>query len=257
MPADPSAPALKLEGLTKFYRRPNLGRARLVRGVEDVTLEVKRGEVFGLIGPNGSGKTTLIKLILGLLFPTSGHVEIDGSSALESRSRERIGFLPEVPYFYRTLTAREVLRFYGRLSGVPEKSLADRIESVLSRVRMRDHAHRLMREFSKGMLQRVGLAQAMLHDPDLLIFDEPVTGLDPVGLREMRELLVELNRAGKTIFFSSHSISEVEKVCHRVGMIVNGRLESVIEQAEWSRSGTGLEELFIRTVTRSGSLGVD
>jgi ABC-2 type transport system ATP-binding protein len=221
--------------------------------VDDLTLAVRPGEVFGLLGLNGSGKTTTIKLILGLLFPTEGAAAIFGSPAGSLAARRRIGYLPEVPYFYKYLTAREVLRFYGQLSGIPADKLADRIERVLGVVRMTAAAKRPMREFSKGMLQRVGLAQAMLHEPDLLVFDEPVTGLDPLGLREMRELLVSLNRAGKTIFFSSHSISEVERVCHRVGILVNGRLARVVDQGEWTQKDGLLEEIFVKTVSADGA----
>jgi ABC-2 type transport system ATP-binding protein len=239
--------ALKLNRLTKIYKKSHLGRVKTSRGVEDLTFDVREGEVFGLLGLNGSGKTTTIKLLLGLLFPTEGSVEVLGRAASDLEARRNIGYLPEVPYFYKYLTAREVLRFYGRLSGVPVAGLARRIDEVLAVVRMTESAHRPMREYSKGMLQRVGLAQAMLHDPKIMIFDEPVTGLDPLGLKEMRDLLVSLNRAGKTIFLSSHNISEVEKVCHRAGILVKGRLARVLEQKEWEQAG-GLEDIFVRTV---------
>lgn len=247
-----SPPAIALEGLTKVYRRSHLGRVRVSRGVQDISLSVRPGEVFGLLGLNGSGKTTTIKLLLGLLFPTAGKVEILGHPAGRLEAKKAIGYLPEVPYFYKYLSAREVLGFYGRLSGLRPPELGRRMEEVLGVVRMQDHAHRPMREYSKGMLQRIGLAQAMLHDPSLLIFDEPVTGLDPLGLREMRELLLSLNRSGKTIFFSSHSISEVERVCHRVGILVQGRLARLVEQKEWAREGNSLEDIFVRTVSADG-----
>ncbi len=240
---------LDIDNLTKTYRRSHLGRTQSSRGIENVSLQIRAGEVFGLLGPNGAGKTTLIKSILGLLFPTSGQVKIFDIPAAHPDARKRVGFLPEVPYFYKYLTAREVLRFYGSLSGLGGAALGERIDAVLRTVRMTEHADRPMREYSKGMLQRVGLAQAMLHDPDILIFDEPAGGLDPVGIREMRELLISLNKAGKTVFFSSHNISEIEKVSHRVGMIVRGKLKQVIDIAEAHRSGTNLEELFIRVVT--------
>ncbi len=240
---------LEIDNLTKIYRKSHLGRTRTSLGIENISLRIRAGEVFGLLGPNGAGKTTLIKSILGLLFPTSGQVKIFNVPAAHADARKRVGFLPEVPCFYKYLTAREVLKFYGNLSGISGAVLTARIEEVLNTVRMSEHAGRPMREYSKGMLQRVGLAQAMLHDPDILIFDEPAGGLDPVGIREMRELLISLNKAGKTVFFSSHSISEIEKVSHRVGMIVRGKLKQVIDIAEAHRDGVNLEELFIKIVT--------
>ncbi|HOW28530.1 MAG TPA: ABC transporter ATP-binding protein [Elusimicrobiota bacterium] len=251
-----SHPAILLNSLTKVYRRSHLGRVRTTLGVEQLSLTVEKGEVFGLLGLNGSGKTTTIKLILGLLFPTEGTVDVWGLRMPHPAAKTKMGYLPEMPYFYRYLSAREVLRFYGNVSGLPSETMGPRIESVLKTVRMTDHAHRPMREYSKGMLQRIGLAQAMLHDPEILIFDEPVTGLDPLGLKEMRELIQSLNAQGKTVFFSSHSISEVEKVCHRVGILVKGRLQRVISQSEWSQTAGGLEGLFVDVVTSAGPMEV-
>lgn len=249
---DPAA-ALSLESLTKIYRKSHLGRTTTFLGVENISLNIRPGEVFGLLGLNGSGKTTTIKLILGLLFPTSGSVRVFGNAAPDMEAKRQIGYLPEVPYFYKYLTAREVLKFYGQLSGIDPKILPQRIDDVLNSVRMAEHAGRPMREYSKGMLQRVGLAQAMLHDPRIMVFDEPVTGLDPLGLKEMRDLIQSLNRAGKTIFFSSHSISEVEKVCHRVGILVKGKLARLAEQGEWAGREGSLEEIFVQTVTSQGA----
>jgi ABC-2 type transport system ATP-binding protein len=253
---NPEVPAIRLTGLTKVYKKSHLGRVKISRGIENVSLSVASGEVFGLLGLNGSGKTTTIKLILGLLFPTAGRVEILGRPASDRRAKADIGYLPEVPYFYKSLTGREVLRFYGQLSRVDSRRLPGRIEEVLGTVRMREQASRPMREYSKGMLQRIGLAQAMLHDPRILIFDEPVTGLDPLGMKEMRELILSLNRAGKTVFFSSHSISEAERICHRVGILVKGRLARVLSQAEWSQKGGALEDAFVETVTAAGQVDV-
>jgi ABC-2 type transport system ATP-binding protein len=248
-----SGSAIVLEGLTKVYKKSHLGRVKTTPGVDNISLQVRPGEVFGLLGLNGAGKTTTIKLLLGLLFPTSGSIEVLGHKASDLAARRNIGYLPEVPYFYKYLSAREVLRFYGQLSGLPSSALSVRIEEVLKTVRMSEHAHRPMREYSKGMLQRVGLAQAMLHDPKIMVLDEPVTGLDPLGLKEMRGLIQSLNKAGKTIFFSSHSISEVEKVCHRVGILVKGRLVRVSDQAEWSQREGLLEDIFVQTVTAHGA----
>jgi ABC-2 type transport system ATP-binding protein len=243
-----SAIAVQLESLSKTYRRSHLGRVKTSLGVDGITLSVREGEVFGLLGLNGSGKTTTIKLMLGLLFPSSGRIKIFGFPAGSPEAKRSVGFLPEIPYFYKYLSGREVLRFYGRLSGIPEKSLGPRIEDVLAQVRMTANAGRAMREYSKGMLQRITLAQAMLHDPRLMVLDEPVTGLDPLGLREMREIIHGLNQKGKTIFFSSHSISEVEKLCHRVGILVGGHLARVVDQSEWAGEHGRLEEIFVSTV---------
>lgn len=243
-----SSVAIDLDGLTKIYRRSHLGRVKTSLGIDRVTLSIKEGEVFGLLGLNGSGKTTTIKLMLGLLFPTAGQIRLFGSPAGSPDAKRAVGYLPEIPYFYKYLSGREVLRFYGRLSGIPEKHLRARIEEVLAMVRMTANAGRAMREYSKGMLQRITLAQAMLHDPRLMVLDEPVTGLDPLGLREMRELIHGLNQKGKTIFFSSHSISEVEKLCHRVGILVGGTLARVVDHSEWAGETGRLEEIFVTTV---------
>lgn len=243
-----SGPALLLENLTKIYRRSHLGRTTTFLGVENVSLSVAPGEVFGLLGLNGSGKTTTIKSALGLLFPTQGRVVLFGHIAGSQEAKKLIGYLPEIPYFYKSLSGREVLNFYGRLSGLSPTVLKTRVDEVLGLVRMKESAHRPMREYSKGMLQRIGLAQSFLHDPKILFFDEPVTGLDPLGLREMRDIIQHLNGQGKTIFFSSHSISEVEKVCHRVGILVKGRLVRTVTQQEWSHEPGALESIFVQTV---------
>jgi ABC-2 type transport system ATP-binding protein len=240
--------AVSLSGVTKQYRRSHLGRSRVSRGVEDVALEIRPGEVFGLLGPNGSGKTTTLKLILGLLFPDRGDVRVEGLPAQAPEARRRLGYLPEVPYFSRHLSAREVLRFHGRLSGLAGAALERRIDESLHRVRMTPHADRRLKEYSKGMLQRTGLAQAVIADPAVLVLDEPVTGLDPLGLREMREFIATLNAAGKTVLFSSHSISEVERLCHRVGIMVKGRLARTASREEWMSADGALERLFVETV---------
>lgn len=247
-----SSVAVSLNSVSKVYKRSHLGRTTLTPGVADIRFDVAEGEVFGLLGLNGSGKTTTLKLLLGLLFPTSGDARVFGHPAGSREAKKSLGYLPEIPYFYRYLTGREVLSFYGGLSGLAPATLRQRIDNVLAEVRMTAHAHRPMREYSKGMLQRIGLAQAMLHDPRLLVFDEPVTGLDPLGLREMREIIHKLNVGGKTVLFSSHSISEVEKLCHRVGILVKGRLERIVERSEWTTGGKSLEDIFVGTVDPEG-----
>jgi len=244
---------LQVNQLSKTYKRSHLGRTKTSRGVVDLTFEVRKGEVFGLLGLNGSGKTTTLKIILGLLFPTKGDVKLFGKPIPHHDAQRRIGYLPEVPYFYRNLTPKEVLRLYGTLSEMEPRRIRERTEEVLKIVKMERAADKPMREFSKGMLQRIGLAQALLHDPEFLILDEPVTGLDPLGIRQSRELVLELNRAGKTVLFSSHSISELEKLAHRVGILSEGRLIRLLDESEWRDRPGHLEELFIETLEQSGA----
>lgn len=244
---------LDVKNLTKTYKRSHLGRTTVSRGVTDLSFSVKPGEVFGLLGLNGSGKTTTLKLVLGLLFPTSGDVTLFGHPIPSNESQRRTGYLPEVPYFYRNLTPVEVLRLYGTLSQMKPAEIRPRITEVLKLVKMEHAAQKPMREFSKGMLQRVGLAQALMHDPDFLVLDEPVTGLDPLGIRQSRELVAELNKQGKTILFSSHSISELERLAHRVAILSEGRLVRLIEEADWRGHAGRLEEIFIETLESSGA----
>lgn len=247
---------LKVENLTKTYRRSHLGRTTFSRGVNDLSFEVHPGEVFGLLGLNGSGKTTTIKLILGLLFATQGKISLFDHPVPHPEAQKRTGYLPEVPYFYRHLTPLEVLRLYGSLSGLSEHELTIRIPEILRLVRMEPHQSKPMREFSKGMLQRIGLAQAMIHHPDFLVLDEPVTGLDPLGIRQTRELLADLNKQGKTILISSHSISELERLAHRVGILIDGRMVKELSQKEWAGKPGRLEEIFIETLEAHGATHV-
>ena len=243
-----SAPALEFRSVTKTYIRSHLGRTTRSRGIVDLTWEVPEGESFGLLGLNGSGKTTTFKLAMGLLRPTSGEVRILGRSSADAVALAEVGFLPELPYFYPFLTPREALRFYGRLSGLREDQLPERIGRTLDLVGLAENGNRRMGEFSKGMVQRVGLAQAVLHDPRLIILDEPVSGLDPLAIKEFRELLGELRKRGKTLVVSSHSISELEKVCDQVGILKDGRLVRSIAHQEWEAACEGLEGLFVETV---------
>ncbi len=237
--------ALSFERVTKTYVRSHLGRDYRSRGIEELDLQVRPGEAFGLLGLNGSGKTTTFKLALGLLRPTTGQVRVLGQNPEDPRASARVGFLPELPYFYPFLTPRETLAFYGRLSGLDGAGLTERVEKVLGQVGLLAAGGRKLGEFSKGMVQRVGLAQALIHEPELLILDEPVSGLDPLAIKEFRDLLFKLNGSGKTLVVSSHSISEIERLCHRVGILKEGRLVRVLEQKEWAK---GLEDLFVETV---------
>ncbi|MGA2091110.1 MAG: ABC transporter ATP-binding protein [Endomicrobiales bacterium] len=245
--------AIELNNITKIYYKKHLLSTTKTMGVEHLNLTVNRGEIFGLLGLNGSGKTTTIKLILGLLRPTEGTVTVQGTAVPSTEVLRQIGYLPEVPYFYRYLTAREILSMYGKLSGI--KNSAEKVEHILVQVGLESVAAKKLSEFSKGMLQRIGIAQSLLHDPTILVYDEPVSGLDPLAMQEMRTLLVELKRQGKTIFLSSHLISEVEKICDRVAILSKGTLVRVMEQKQWTKSDGELERVFIADVSDSSELG--
>jgi ABC-2 type transport system ATP-binding protein len=241
--------AILLDSLVKTYRRSHLGKVTETPGLCGLNLSIKKGEIFGLLGLNGAGKTTTMKLALGLLFATSGRAEIMGLAAGSDEAKRRIGYLPELPYFYPWLTPGESLEYYARLSGVQNADA--RIADIIERVGLAPHAKKRAGEFSKGMLERLGLAQALVHDPQLLVLDEPVSGLDPLAVWDFREMFLELNRAGKTIFVSSHSISEVEKICGRVAILKSGKLASLVTQDEWKGKEGGLEKIFIETVRGS------
>lgn len=219
-----------------------------------MNLEIFEGEIFGLIGPNGSGKTTTLKLILGLLFPTEGQITLLGRKLPDAQAVQKVGFLPEVPYFPKNFSVREVLYFYGRLSGIPLNLIKGRAEEVLELVRMTHRQDRRVGECSKGMLQRLSLAQALIHNPPFLIFDEPITGLDPVGLNEMREMILNLNKSGKTILFSSHIISEVERIANRAGILAGSELVRIVESDEWKGIPGNLEKIFVETVGSRGGM---
>jgi ABC-2 type transport system ATP-binding protein len=192
--------------------------------LSQLDLTVHEGEVFGYLGPNGAGKTTTLKLLIGLLHPTSGKVRVLGRPPGDVRAKEKIGFLPEQPSFYEYLTGRELLNFYGQLLGLDRSIRRERIESLVLQLRIESALDLQLRKYSKGMLQRLGLAQALLNEPRLVLLDEPMSGLDPVGRREVRDLLLRLKSEGRTVFFSSHIIPDVEVVCDRVGILVGGRL---------------------------------
>ena len=245
--------AIEVSSLTKIYRRQHLGKASTSVGVEGVSFSITRGEVFGLLGLNGSGKTTTIKLLLGLLRPTAGTITVMGRPVPSNDVLKHIGYLPEVPYFYRYLTTREILMLYGRLSGIAP--LGPRVDAIIETVGLTGWKHKKLAEFSKGMLQRVGIAQSLLHDPDILIYDEPISGLDPLAIQEMRSLILRLKEAGKTIFFSSHMISEVERICDRAAILGQGRLLRVIKQKEWNGAPGELERVFVNDVKDHSEMG--
>jgi ABC-2 type transport system ATP-binding protein len=219
------APAIRLTGLAKAFRgHLGIGRSVAVAGLD---LVVRRGEVFGLLGPNGAGKTTTIKMLVGLLRPDRGEVRLLGGPPTDAGVRARIGYLPENPYFYDHLTAEEFLDFYARLQGIPRPARRARVRTTLARVGLAERANVPLRKFSKGMVQRLGLAQALQHEPELLILDEPMSGLDPIGRREVRDLILGFRAAGSTVLFSSHILQDAEMICDRVGILEAGRLRSV------------------------------
>src|SRR6266404_5884187 len=215
--------AIEISGLQKSYSVGFFRKTEKV-ALKDLSLEVHEGEIFGLLGPNGAGKTTTLKLLMGLMFPTSGSARILGMEIDDPRMKAQIGFLPEQPYFYDYLTAKELLEYYAQLSGVPAKERRKRVEEMLARVGLSGAACVQLRKFSKGMLQRVGLAQAILHCPKMVFLDEPMSGLDPMGRREVRDLIQELQQEGKTVFFSTHILSDAEALCNRVAVIHQGEL---------------------------------
>jgi ABC-2 type transport system ATP-binding protein len=220
------SPAIEFLGLTKDYAS-GFWRKRLRRSLDNLTFQVEEGEVFGFLGPNGAGKTTTLKLLMGLIFPTAGTARVRGRSIDDIAMHREIGFLPEQPYFYDYLTGRELLDYYARFFGYSPAERRDRVARFLERVGLSDAATVQLRKFSKGMLQRVGIAQAILHDPQVVFLDEPMSGLDPVGRREVRDIILDLKRQGRTVFFSTHILSDAEMLCDRVAVLVGGKLQGV------------------------------
>lgn len=235
-------PAIEILGLEKTYMA-GFWRKRPKRALQPLHLTVEQGEIFGFLGPNGAGKTTTLKMLMGLVFPTSGTARILGQEWTEPSVKAQIGFLPEQPYFYDYLTAHELLNYYGQLSGVPTKDRKRRIEEVLQQVGLTDVKGVQLRKFSKGMLQRAGIAQAILHNPQLVFLDEPMSGLDPLGRREVRDLMEQLKQQGKTVFFSTHILSDAEALCDRVAIIHKGELRGVGAIEELTSSVQGKVEI--------------
>src|SRR5437016_5652469 len=218
--------AVHTEHLTKVYR-DFWGRDK-VRALDDLNLTIGRGEVFGLLGPNGSGKSTTIKLLLGLIFPTRGGASVLGEPAGSTRINERIGFLPEESYLYRFLNGEETLKFYGRLFKISSKDLKRRVPELLDIVGLDEKSRkRKLREYSKGMARRIGLAQALINNPDLILLDEPTTGLDPIGTRAMEDLILSLKQQGKTVLLCSHLLADVQDVCDRITILFKGKMQTL------------------------------
>jgi len=217
-----STPAVQIENISKFFPVP-LRRQR-VQAVKNLSLVVEPGQVYGLLGPNGCGKSTTLKILLGLVTPNSGRALVFGKDSREYRSRRDVGFLPENPYFHKFLTAAELLAFHGKICGLSGKKLTSRIDELIDLVGLRDARDRRVGGFSKGMLQRIGLAQALVHDPGLVVLDEPTAGVDPAGSHQIRDLILDLKKRGKTILLTSHLLEQVQEICDRVGIMARGEM---------------------------------
>jgi ABC-2 type transport system ATP-binding protein len=230
-----ATPAISIQNLTKIYPIPF--KREKVTAVKDLSLTVEPGQVYGLLGPNGSGKSTTMKIVLGLVSPTAGKTEIFGRASTEVESREDVGFLPENPYFYKFLTGTETLRFFGKICGLGGAKLRERTKELLALVGLEKAADRRIGGYSKGMLQRIGLAQAMIQEPRLLVLDEPTAGVDPAGSREIRDLILDFKKRGITVLLCSHLLGQVQEICDRIGilhqgvMVREGRLEDLISVA--------------------------
>lgn len=238
--------AIKIDGLTKTFRM--LMHKDPVKAVDDLSLEVNEGEIFGFLGPNGAGKTTTIKMLLGIIFPSSGSAQILGKPAGDIDTKKQISYLPESPYFYEYMTGPELLDFYGRIFGLSASERQDKIDQLLKSVGLHLDRRKPLSQYSKGMLQRIGIAQALINDPKLLILDEPTSGLDPIAHMDIRDLILNLKAQGKTVFLSSHQLSDVEMVCDRVSILNRGKLLKVGQLCELLAGGkveitvSGLED---------------
>ena len=246
-------PVIQIRNLTKIYR--DFWGRKKVRALNSLSLDVYRGEVFGLLGPNGSGKTTTLKLLLGLLFPTEGQSTILGQPASNVEKNERIGYLPEESYLYRFLNAEETLDFYGRLFNMSKAQRRERTDRLIEMVGLQHARRRQLKEYSKGMTRRIGLAQALINDPDLVLLDEPTSGLDPIGTREMKDLILRLKEQGKTVVMCSHLLADVQDVCDRIAILYGGELkvmgrvdELLTDQGETELLTTRLDDATIAEV---------
>lgn len=241
---------IKIEGISKEFKE-GLG-SKKVKAVEDLSLEVHKGEVFGFLGPNGAGKSTTIKILINLISPDTGRASIMDKDVSDTNTRRHVGYLPENPYFYDYLTAEELLWFGGKASGLSSSSVKERTDELLNKVNLHSARKRHLRTYSKGMVQRAGLALALVHDPDVVILDEPMSGLDPIGRKMVGDLIMELKGRGKTVFFSSHILSDIERFCDRVGIIVGGRLRLVDRLDNLLTGTTTLEDIFLKEVEKAG-----
>jgi len=245
-------PAIKISNISRSFKNHFWETKKLV--LKNISLEVLQGEVFGFLGPNGAGKTTTIKIITGLIRPDTGTVQVFGERAESLQAKKRIGFLPESPYFYEHLTGYEFLKIHALLGNVTD--YRTRVHTMLEKVGLKDAANRPLHKYSRGMLQRIGIAQALISDPELFILDEPLTGLDPVGRKQIKDLILEQKKKGKTIFFSSHILPDAEAVCDRIGIIINGEIVQVDElkkllKKDIKTDEISLEDWFFHRITKN------
>jgi ABC-2 type transport system ATP-binding protein len=241
---------IKIENVSKEFKE-GLG-AKRVKAVEALDLTINNGEVFGFLGPNGAGKSTTIKILMNLIYPDQGSASILNKNVRDRQVRKYVGYLPENPYFYDYLTADELLWFGGRTCGLNKNEIRDRSESLLNKVSLLGARKRPLRTYSKGMVQRAGLALALIHDPQLVILDEPMSGLDPIGRKMVGDLILQLKSEGKTVFFSSHILTDIERFCDRIGIIIDGRLRLVDSLGNLLSGNTPLEDVFLREVNKAG-----
>lgn len=241
---------ITITGISKEFKE-GIG-ARRIKALEDLDLEVRQGEVFGFLGPNGAGKSTAIKVLLNLIYPDKGSASIMGKDVRDKETRRHVGYLPENPYFYDHLTAEELLWFGGKSSGLPSSTIKTKTDELLAKFSLTSARKRKLRTYSKGMAQRAGLALALVHDPDVAILDEPMSGLDPIGRKMVGDLILELKRQGKTVFFSSHILTDIERFCDRVGIIIGGRLRLVDTLDHLVSAAVSLEDVFLKEVEKAG-----
>ncbi len=241
---------IKLNGISKEFREGI--NSKKVKALDDLTLNVRRGEVFGFLGPNGAGKSTAIKILVNLIRADKGNASIMDRDVNDTGVRKNIGYLPENPYFYDYLTAEELLWFGGKTSGLSSRTIKERSDELFEQVNLQSARKRQLRTYSKGMVQRAGLALSLIHDPDVAIFDEPMSGLDPLGRKMVGDIILELKSRGKTIFFSSHILTDIEKFCDKVGIIVAGKLRLVGGLSDVLAGNANLEEVFLKEVEKAG-----
>lgn len=243
---------IEMDSLTKVYKK-DFSRKK-VCALNSLSLKINEGEVFGFLGPNGAGKSTTIKLLLDLIRPTSGKVSIDGKKPSHLSVKKMIGYLPENPYFYDHLSAKELLKFGGRSCNMDSSAIRARTRELLEELDLTEAMKRPLRSYSKGMVQRAGLALSLIHNPDILIFDEPMSGLDPMGRIKVFDLILKLKGEGKTIFFSSHILHDIERLCDRAAILINGNLTRLVDVKKELDQGDTLEDVFMEEVKKSGGI---
>jgi ABC-2 type transport system ATP-binding protein len=241
---------ITINGISKEFTEGIVGKR--VRALDNLDLEIKQGEVFGFLGPNGAGKSTTIKILMNFIYSNTGMAEIAGKPVQDPEARKFVGYLPENPYFYDYLTAEELLWFGGRTAGMTAKAIRERSDLLLDKVNLQSARKRPLRSYSKGMVQRAGLALALIHEPEVIILDEPMSGLDPIGRKMVGDMILELKSLGKTVFFSSHILNDIERFSDRAGIIIGGRLRLVDKVNVLMTGGVTLEDVFLREVKAAG-----